>query len=500
VPPGCSDPEGEEDASPDGEADGDGDTDVDGDGDGDSDSDGDTDGDSDGDADGDADGDSDGDVDGDGDGDPAPPPAYGIFQLYGDEYSGFRDAMGFSLEDYWDFVDEHVSRLGVRFTRTNTLLIWALVEPALGGGYVWDNGLHTDAVIQAVYAPSEGKEMDILLVISPGRGGPGDPPYPTGLESEYQEFVRAAVERYDGDGIDDGASAVRVKYWQVMNEPFFALESGQMTVEQYAELARLTEEAVHEADPAAMVVLGDMGRSQRDILPLISDVDFSAVDVHYWSTDATYQFPMLEMMRSGMDTWGLADVEIWMCEFGTYTNQPGRLPPHTDAYQARWLVKAMVANRAAGASRILWNNLVAWTDFGGSSDSQFNFMGLISTGEDSGDEAADLGRERPAYFAFQRLLAATGTAAAELVGEVEGLSEPARAVAFAPRDGSPTIHVAWSDGATTSIDLPCSLASARVTTLVPDEAGVFEESVVPAAGGLVSLELGEDPVLVEPTP
>src|SRR3972149_11805994 len=59
-------------------------------------------------------------------------PAYGLFQLYGDEYRQFRAAMGFSLPDYWSFVDRHVARLDVRFTRTNTLLIWALVEPPLG--------------------------------------------------------------------------------------------------------------------------------------------------------------------------------------------------------------------------------------------------------------------------------------------------------------------------------------------------------------------------------
>lgn len=444
----------------------------------------------------DAEADADTDADGDAD---APPPAYGIFQLYGDEYPGFRDQMGFTLADYWDFVDEHVARLGVRYTRTNTLLIWSLVEPELGAGYVWDGPMHTDAVIQATYAPSEGKEMSLLLVIDPGRGGRGGPPYPTGLEAEYQDFVRAAVERYDGDGVDDVPGSIRVDDWQVMNEPFFPLEDGRMTNEQYAELVRLTEEAVHDANPEARVVLGDMGRAQRDILPLIVDVDFAAVDVHYWSTAEDYQLPFLEMMRRGLDTAGLGHVEIWMCEFGTYTNHPGRLPPHTDAYQARWLVKAMVANRAAGAERILWNNLVAWTSFGGDPDSQFNFMGLISTGEASGDEASEVGEERPAYFAYQRLIEATGTAAAALVGEVVELPAPARAVAFEPRDGSPIIYVAWSDGGDVTVDLPCPLASARVTTMVPDAAGVFEETTVPASTELVSVELGEDPVLIEPT-
>lgn len=91
---------------------------------------------------------------------------------------------------------------------------------------------------------------------------------------------------------------------------------------------------------------------------------------------------------------------------------------------------------------------MGWTNLGGSADSQFNFMGLISTGEASGDEAGELGRERPAYFAYQRLIAATGAAAAALVGEVEGLA-------------SPSIHVAWSDEASVTVDLACPAPSAR---------------------------------------
>lgn len=145
--------------------------------------------------------------------------AYGVFQLYGDEYAPFRQEMGQSLQEYWDFVDEHVAALDVRLTRTNTLLSWGLVEPAMGGGYDWSNATQTDAVVTATYAASPGKQMDMLLVFDPNRGTSGDPAFPTGLESEYQDFVRAAVERYDGDGLDDVAPDVRVRHWQVMNEP-----------------------------------------------------------------------------------------------------------------------------------------------------------------------------------------------------------------------------------------------------------------------------------------
>ena len=159
-----------------------------------------------------------------------PTPAYGLFQLYGDEYQQFRASMGFSLSDYWNFVDRHVAKLNIRFTRTNVLLIWAMVEPVLGDVYDWNNEAKTDSVVRATYAPAPGKKMDMLLVLDPARAK-GTPvefqkSYPYGREAEWQTFVRAAVERYDGDGVADADPYVRVKYWQVMKEPFGQFKKG----------------------------------------------------------------------------------------------------------------------------------------------------------------------------------------------------------------------------------------------------------------------------------
>jgi hypothetical protein len=39
--------------------------------------------------------------------------------------------------------------------------------------------------------------------------------------SRYQDFWRALVERYDGDGQADGPRAPRVRHWEVLNEPDF---------------------------------------------------------------------------------------------------------------------------------------------------------------------------------------------------------------------------------------------------------------------------------------
>lgn len=428
------------------------------------------------------------------------PPAYGIFQLYGDEYARFRQAMGFSVQDYWRFVDDHVARLDVRFTRTNTLLIWGLVEPELGAARNFNGAMKTDDVLRATFAAAPGKEMDILVVIDANRGerGTAEVPLPA-LSDAYRAFVTAAVERYDGDGIDD-LPGTRVKYWQVMNEPVGLIGRELLDVDTYVEAVDQTWRAMAAADPEARLVLGDLGPHLRDVLPrLPADIPVHAVDLHYWPDRVEqYEHPALGMLRTSLDAGGRADTEIWMTEFGVHVNQPGRLARHTAEQQAAWLVKAMLWSRARGVGRILWNNLVAWTDFNGDPESRFNFMGLVSGGASSGDPAEALGQERLAWFTYQRLIAATGTRNAELIGAVDGLPGDARVVELRRLADDAPIYVGWSDSGGATVELPCPAATADVTDLVPAADGRFAPEAVPAEDGRVSVALGVSPRLIEP--
>ncbi|HDP70600.1 MAG TPA: hypothetical protein ENN38_07345 [Actinobacteria bacterium] len=69
-------------------------------------------------------------------------------------------------------------------------------------------------------------------------------------EEAYKRFVRSAVERYDGDGIDDIVGLrVPIKYWQLDNEPPHGLED-------YAKFLKITYLATKEADPEAKVIIG----------------------------------------------------------------------------------------------------------------------------------------------------------------------------------------------------------------------------------------------------
>ncbi len=69
-------------------------------------------------------------------------------------------------------------------------------------------------------------------------------------EKSYRKYVKALVERYDGDGISDMPGLrVPIKHWQVDNEPPHGLSD-------YAAFLKITYEAVKAADPDAKVLIG----------------------------------------------------------------------------------------------------------------------------------------------------------------------------------------------------------------------------------------------------
>ncbi|MCK4545489.1 hypothetical protein KAU43_08115, partial [candidate division WOR-3 bacterium] len=72
--------------------------------------------------------------------------------------------------------------------------------------------------------------------------------------SDYTKYIKAIVERYDGDGIDDVEipNFIPIKYWQIMNEPYGYYFLG--TQDQYEYMFVKTYEAIKEADPEAKVL------------------------------------------------------------------------------------------------------------------------------------------------------------------------------------------------------------------------------------------------------
>lgn len=422
--------------------------------------------------------------------------AFGIFGAYAQEYPWFKQQMGFSDEDYWAWVDRHFANLGAHWTRSNLQLIWDLVEPTIGGGYDWDNDKLTDAVITHVYDSPAGVHW-LGVFHGLGRRNPLD--YP----GEFADFVQAAVERYDGDGIDDVTPGVAVKYWQAEGEIPGWISVGS-DVEAYVAFVRLIRGAMLAADAEAKTVL--MAPTNGfSIDPFLVDVieqlaparEFEVIDIHHWGVAESWKMTALPAYRRMLDDLGLFDVEIWSCENGTWAGYPAGQPGQSEIDQARSLVKRYVWNRAHGLDKLFWNNLMEWSNFGGDAGSVFNSMGLVSDGRQSGDPPDRLNTERIAYWSYRLLAEHTDVYSATQTGQMGLTDGNLYGYEYRRVDDGRALYVLWRENGSVTVNLRISGESVHVTNLVPDRFGNTEETGIPASNGEVTLTVGLDPLLIE---
>jgi hypothetical protein len=477
--------------------------------------------------------------------------AFGIFAAFTREFTPYEQAAGLTHDAYLAWAGEQYEELGAHWTRSNLQLMWDLVEPIPGGAYDWFNVMGTEECFSAAGAAG----VHYLAVFH--EGGVLDPELRNQLEDPegYQRFVRDVVERYDGDGVEDAPGGIRITHWQVGNEtPQIAnLPNG---AGDYVAWFTLTAEAVRQADPTArMVLVGSTDSSVVDslhasVIPALASagVRFDAVDIHHWGGADEVEIHAAADYRSLLDSHGLEDVELWSMEHGTHVGtvtipdaqcspacpaaqvcvqigptakcvprcaSDAQCPPavplcDTDSgicnqpaqsleQQARSLVQRYVVNRDAGVSLILWNNLVAWHEFGGQFGGVYDRMGLVSGGFLEFETAADRGKPRPAWFAYRLLASKTDETRAERLGPVD--LPGGYASAYRNRETGVVGWVAWSNGGTISFEQQIAAPSVRVTGFVTNESGIpLREETVPAEDGAFAVAVDANPVWLEPSP
>lgn len=131
----------------------------------------------------------------------------------------------------------------------------------------WDQESRPDAAKCKVssedeFLPGKGAEKGRIDYLPWYRCNPND-------WAAYAAWVKAAVERYDGDGTNDMPGLkIPIKYWEVMNEPDLdggdRLDFYNEDADAYVELLIQTAEAIKEADPEAKIlVAGAAGGDDR---------------------------------------------------------------------------------------------------------------------------------------------------------------------------------------------------------------------------------------------
>ncbi len=80
---------------------------------------------------------------------------------------------------------------------------------------------------------------------------------PPANPQDFADYVRAVVERYDGDGIADAPGSPRIAVWQIGNEPN-AWETWPGSPAEFADMALAGYAAAKAADPTAIVAMGGL--------------------------------------------------------------------------------------------------------------------------------------------------------------------------------------------------------------------------------------------------
>lgn len=256
-------------------------------------------------------------------------------------------------------------------------------------------------------------------------------------EEAYLRFVKAAVERYDGDGIDDMPGLkVPIRRWQVENEPDIASED----TEGYAHIHEITYDAIKSACPQAQVALGGQTGGgipvfERFFVPVLKKLGGKRVDIydiHYYG-DAKLDWrgvkEVYDHVRKRLDELGYAKTEIWITEMGTYSGAPGdeksrtppprgererqrardlgqipepprlKLAPQSEREQARDVVKRHAYALSIGVKKTFW----AWGMIEGfmHDDGFFDHTGFLYDGEFDDDPGR--GTPKLAYHAYRKM-------------------------------------------------------------------------------------------------
>lgn len=146
---------------------------------------------------------------------------------------------------------------------------------------------------------------------------------------KYQDWVKAVVERYDGDGQNDMQKLqYGIKYWEVMNEPDLEVdESGRLSfwkgsTEDYATLLSKSYQAIKQADSTAQVLIAGAAGGNSQFLSFYENIFkdfpdtknyFDIGNIHCISNDETSKDFNVNAYKSILSKYSISK-PIWVTE------------------------------------------------------------------------------------------------------------------------------------------------------------------------------------------
>ena len=269
-------------------------------------------------------------------------------------------------------------------------LDWANIQPTEGGPYDWSA---VDPLVEG--AALNGIELLPILYGTPGyaSGAHREPPLGSSADKRaWQDFVAAVVERYGAEGEfwqtfepqNPGVGPQPVEALQIWNEqnsPTYF--EPKPSVKKYAELVRISDEAIASVDPSVDVVLGGMfGTPSRNkgifswkFLKRLYEVNgaeghFDAVALHPYSPNLAGIKAQIQLAREKIKRAGGRRTPIWITEIGWGSagthGQPLNKSPKGQKKMLKKSFNLLLDRRGKWKiKRVMW---FTWLDAGDGSD------------------------------------------------------------------------------------------------------------------------------------
>jgi len=346
--------------------------------------------------------------------------------------------------------------IGVKWAQEGKPVFWFLVQPDLGvPDYDFDHcddvilAVPTNIVIVGAIAPeSDDTQLGRCLTNS----------WVPVNQTQYVAYVKAVVERFDGDGTNDAPGLVNpVRYWQVGNEPT------RLPRADFALLQELSYRAVKKADPGATVVMGAASGSPDGyvpaftnlFVPILSDLNGQYADVfdfHWFGlADGDYRLrdrgsgaDVLDAIRQALVDNGFpSDMPIWTTETSAYSGLPSHpeFPLQTEQQQAADYFRRIIYPRSRGVTKIFPTFLLE--GFEGTTNGYYDHVGVIYDGDDVGD--LGLGVKKLAYYMYKKMTETLGGSDWDSLTNLHYGAGTDDLYLFRVTKTNEPIHIAWWD-------------------------------------------------------
>jgi hypothetical protein len=221
----------------------------------------------------------------------------------------------------------------------NVFAVWGNLQPEAGGSYDWGP---LDALVREYQqAGFSGLQMDLAALspwasaVQPSLGNLGDAFPKDEYLNDYAAFVKAVVERYDGDNMDDMPGLLYPIHDYGVEREFSGFWPG--SAQEYVRLLEIAYPAIKAADPDAQVLLVAL------LMADIFDGDPSPAEIERRLTvQAEFMrksVPDIRTILAACDSYDIVDFH----SLGNYTEIP---------LTAEWIRSELVAN-GCGA-RPIW--------------------------------------------------------------------------------------------------------------------------------------------------